>query len=89
MIERSERDIINKFKEYKDQPEAMQAMAEILVFLGLPEGVDFWQMAQEEIKAEAAANSELRSAYRRHIAQGFKNYMSYEKFVQKKEAGEL
>ena len=88
-MERTDRDIIEKFKEYGDSPESMTAMADILVFMGIPEAVDFLKIAQEELEDFQDYKKQLRQEYYDYIGQGSRYYMSFEQFAVKRERGEI
>jgi hypothetical protein len=88
-MSRSARDIIEKIKEYRNSPAAMEALADMLLFMGIPEGMEFYQTAQEEIEQEKEKDTDMRQAYYRHLKKGAAHYMSYNLFKKKKEAGEI
>lgn len=88
-IERTGEDIINKYLEYKDNPEAMDAMTDILVFMGIYEAVDFHEAAIKVIEADQQQLKQYRKDYARYIGASFKNYMPFESYVQKREKGLL
>lgn len=88
-IERTERDIINKYLEYKDQPEIMDAITDMLVFLGMFEALDFHDQALKDIEADKLTMKQYRHDYARHIGSSFKNYMPFNRYVELRESGEL
>lgn len=89
VVERTERDIINKYLEYKDRPEIIDGITDMLVFLGMFEALDFHTEALKEIEAEKEATKQYRKDYARHIGASFKNYMPFNKYVELRESGEL
>lgn len=80
-MDRTAEDIIEKYLEYKHNPEAMQAMTDILVFMGIPEAIEFQEAAEAAIEAEKQELQQLRKEYARHIGASFKNYVPFDKFV--------
>lgn len=88
-MERTERDIVEFMKRYKDKPENIEAMADMLAFMGISDAPIFLDAALKEIQEEKTDNFEMRQLYYSYLRRGSKFYMSYEKFLQKKEAGEI
>lgn len=88
-MERTERDIIDFMKRYKDKPEAMAAQADMLAFMGIPEAPIFYDNALQEIKNEKTFQSISRREYTDYIRRGSRYYCSYEEFIRRKEAGQL
>ena len=87
-MDRTADDIINKMLEYKDKPEAMEAMAEMLLFMGIAEAGDFLKVALERKDQQASDEKGLKAEYYDYIRNP-RNYCSFPKFKERKEAGLL
>ena len=82
-MERSDREIVEFMKGYKDKPESIRAMGDILAFMGLLEGVAFGEMALQEIQEENKHSKDLRNDYHTYLRnRKASEYISYEKYLQ-------
>lgn len=88
-MDRSERDIIEKMKEYRGENVAIEAMAEMLLFMGIIDAPAMAQQAFDELAQERQAEKQLQREYAQHLKKGFGHYMSYNQFKAKKQAGEI
>lgn len=88
-IERTAEDIVAKYLEYKENPLAMDAMTDILVFMGVYEAVDFHEAALQQIEADQEREKEYRKEYAQYIGKSYKNYIPFEAYVRKREKGKL
>lgn len=88
-MDRTEREIINFMKAYRDEKDPLKAMGDMLFFMGVSEGPIFWDEARKELEKEGASEQQLKRDYNEHLKRGSKYYMSYEQFKQKKEQGLL
>lgn len=89
-MNRSADDIINKFLEYKDDTGAMEAMADLMVFMGVPEGSDFLKEALERKEQLQQEERQIKRDYARYLkAAGARNYISFGKYKEKRAAGQL
>ena len=57
-------------------------MTDILVFMGIPEAIEFQEAAEAAIEAEQQELKQLRKEYARHIGGSYKNYMPFEKYIE-------
>ena len=88
-MERTAREIVDRFKKHAKTPGAMEAMTDILSFMGVPEASMFYEQAVEELENEQMSMDELKAEYVKYIRQGAAFYMSFDAFCRKKEQGEL
>lgn len=88
-MERTERDIIEFMKRYKDKPGAMEAQADILAFMGIEDAPILLDDAKQELKDDKQLEHIIRAEYNAYLKKGSKFYCSYPEFIRRKEAGEL
>lgn len=88
-MQRSAEQIKAKMKEYRENPEAMVAMTDMLLYMGISDASELYKEAVKELEEEKTAISTVKLAYINHLKKGSRHYMSFDKFVQKWEAGEI
>lgn len=88
-MERTERDIIEFMKRYKDKPGAMEAMADMLAFMGIDDAPILLDDAKQELTEDKQLEQVTKAEYNNYLRKGSKFYCSYPEFIRRKEAGEL
>lgn len=78
---RSFEQIVEKMLEYKDKEDAMEAMADLLLYMGIAEGAEMLAEALKRKEAGKMDEKQLRYAYSAYLQQvGSAGYISFAKF---------
>ena len=89
-MERTEAEIIAKMKEYKDNPDCIISMGDILVFMGIPEGSELAIKTLKEIKEDRETDKFLERKYNEYLRERpASQYITYEHFIQQVAAGKI
>jgi hypothetical protein len=82
--------IVEKMLEYKDKADAMEAMADLLLYMGIAEGGEMLAEALKRKEAGEMDEKQLRYAYSSYLQRvGSAGYISFAKFKEQREDGKL